>query len=83
MDMATGSDFAPLARDGVWVSTVATMIMQMPMPMAPTMSKNLRPKRSAVQAALRVKRISQVALRALISAMVDEDLNTFLYTMVE
>lgn len=38
MEIPTDSVFAPDGRVGVWVSTLATMIMQMPMPMPPTIS---------------------------------------------
>lgn len=83
MLMPTGSLFAPPLSVGVSVSTAATMIMQIPIPMAPMMSRNLRPKRSTVQVAFIVKRILKVALRALMSAMVLALVKTFLYTMVE
>ena len=64
-EIATGCDLAP-PGDGVARPTVATTSMQTPMPMPPTMSSQRRPNRSAVQMALRVKRMPQVALRALI-----------------
>lgn len=74
----TGSDFAPLGRVGVCVSTVAAMSMQMPIPIPPTMNRNLRPKRSTVQVALRVKMILKVAFKALIREMVSALVKTFL-----
>ena len=66
IEMPTGSDLAPSLEVGVCDPTEATIIIATPMPTAPTISKNLRPKRSLVQAALSVKRIPKVALRALI-----------------
>lgn len=78
IEMPTGLDLAPPARSGVSVSTAATMTMQIPMPMAPTMKRNLRPKRSTVQVALRVKRMEKVAFKALMSWMVSLLVKTFL-----
>ncbi|GMF73020.1 unnamed protein product [Aspergillus oryzae] len=66
----TGSVFAPSGVEGVSRPTSALMSMQTAIPVAPTMRRNLRPKRSTVQAALSVKRIPKVALRALIRLMV-------------
>lgn len=81
--MPTGSLLAPFASEGVCVSTAATMIMQIPMPMAPTISRNLRPKRSTVQVAFIVKMMPKVALRALMSWICELSVKIFLYTMVE
>jgi hypothetical protein len=75
--MPTGCDFAP-SIVGVWVSTLATVSMQIAMPMPPKMNRNLRPKRSTVQVALSVNRILNVAFRALISEMVSALWKTFL-----
>lgn len=77
MAMPTGSVLAP-PGDGVCVSTVAAINMHIPIPIPPTMKRNLRPKRSTVQVALSVKMIPKVALRALIRATVSELLKTFL-----
>lgn len=74
----TGCDFAPLGRVGVCVSTVAAISMQMPIPIPPTMNKNLRPKRSTVQVALSVKMMLKVAFKALIREMVSALVKTFL-----
>lgn len=76
IDMPTDSVFAP-PGDGVSVSTAATMIMQMPIPMPPTIRRNLRPNRSMIQMAFRVKMIPKVALSALISAIWLALLKTF------
>jgi hypothetical protein len=73
----TGCDFAP-SIVGVWVSTLATIAMQIAMPMPPKMNRNLRPKRSTVQVALSVNRMLNVAFRALISEIVSALWKTFL-----
>lgn len=78
IEMATGCDLAPPSRVGVCVSTVATTSIQSAMPIPPTMNRKRRPKRSTVQVALSVNKIPKVALRALISAIVEALLNTFL-----
>ena len=44
MEIPTDSVLAPEGSVGVWVSTLATMIMQMPMPMPPTISWMRREK---------------------------------------
>jgi hypothetical protein len=77
IEIPTDCDLAP-SIDGVCVSTVAAMTMQIPMPMPPRMNKNLRPKRSTVQVALSVNRILKVAFRALMRATVSELWKTFL-----
>jgi hypothetical protein len=75
--MPTGWLLDPLGRYGVCVSTVAAISMQMPIPIPPTMNRNLRPNRSTVQVALSVNKILKVAFRALISATVSELVKTF------
>jgi hypothetical protein len=55
-----------------------TISMQQAMPMAPVINRNFLPKRSTVQVALRVKRIPQVAFKALIRFMVSVDGQIFL-----
>lgn len=77
MAMPTDSDLAPSACEGVCVSTVATMSMQQAIPRPPTMNKTLRPQRSTTQVTLKQKIMEQVALRALMSAIVEEELKTF------
>lgn len=42
------------------------------------MNKIFRPHRSTIQVTFRQKRMEHVAFRALISATVEEDVNTFL-----
>jgi hypothetical protein len=78
IEMPTGIVFAP-PGDGVSVSTAETMIMQMPMPTPPAMRRTLRPKRSMIQMALRVKMIPNVALSALMRAIWPALVNTFWY----
>lgn len=64
MPIATGSDFLP-SGVGVAMPMTGTINMHTAIPMAPTMKSQRRPKRSAVQTALRVKRMPMVAHRAL------------------
>lgn len=59
--MAVGSDLGV----GVARPMTGTMSMQTAIPAAPTMKSQRRPKRSAVQTALRVNRIPMVAQSAL------------------
>lgn len=77
MAMPTDSDLAPSAWEGVCVSTVATISIQAAMPRPPTMNKTLRPQRSTTQVTLKQKMMEQVAFRALMSAMVEDELKTF------
>lgn len=77
IEIPTGSDLAPLARDGVSVSTAETIIMQRPMPIPPTIRRNFRPNRSTIQTAFRVKRIPKVAFNALMRAIWLLLVNTF------
>jgi len=77
IDMPTGSLLPPFGLVGVSVSTAATMIMHIPMPMAPTIRRNLRPYRSTVQVAFMVNKILKVALRALMRAIVEALVKTF------
>lgn len=69
MPMPTWFDLTPL-MSGVAKPMTGTISMQTAIPMAPVMSKNLRPYLSAVHAAFSVNRIPQVAFRALIKLMV-------------
>ena len=66
--MPTDWDFAPLIS-GVSVSTAATMIMQIPIPIAPTIKRNFRPNRSVVQVALSVNKMPKVAFSALMRSV--------------
>jgi hypothetical protein len=77
IDIPTGSDLAPLGSCGVSVSTAATIIMQRPIPIPPTIKRNFLPNRSIIQTAFRVKRIPKVAFRALIRAILLSLVNTF------
>jgi hypothetical protein len=77
IDIPTGSDFAPLAREGVSVSTAETIIMQRPMPIPPTIRRNFRPNRSTIHTAFRVKIIPNVAFNAFMRAIWLLLVNTF------
>jgi hypothetical protein len=75
--MPTGLDL-PSPTFGVSMPISGTISMHIAMPIAPPMNKNLRPNRSTVHVALRVKMIPQVAFKALMRLMVFVDLKTFL-----
>jgi|SRR6478735_6846661 hypothetical protein len=65
--MPTLEDLDPSSRVGVSVTTAAAANMQTAMPATPMRRIGLRPRKSVIQAAFRVKRMLKVPAKALIS----------------
>lgn len=81
--MPTGFSLAPSGRVGVSVTTAATINMHMDIPAAPMRSSALRPNRSAIQVALRVKMMLKVPLSAFMSWICLLLVKTCWYIIVE
>jgi hypothetical protein len=74
----TLEDLDPSSRAGVSVTTAAAANMQTAIPATPMRRRGLRPRRSVIQVAFRVKRMLKVPAKALMSWIWLFEVKTFL-----